>query len=254
VNNDLCGCNAVLILNTVVTSNQRDVRLAVLKVIDIKTFEKLKRASSDGLSLSIPGYGDLKGNEDFKSLSEYRNSVFQQESYNLSEQDSLTTIKQFVPDKAIAEWSRCKEICIPATRNGLHAIEEYSDEQIVFASFAWNPPPGAVQDGKVGNSSLIGGAAIEARVPAGQAFLPDQIIPANGQISRSFRREKDQPLRLSVNVNGYSVIFSVLPHVPYPDLILSGKKFDVIFDKLPNPVGTITNSTYEVWYEQAIHT
>jgi hypothetical protein len=210
---DSCGCNAVLIRDTVAYSKDEKTRYAFLRSIDSATFTELKKTRGGNATIPVGDFliGLSGSYEDFDTA---RNHYLENANYSDSQDTAETYLTANLSKEVVEAWKKCKLACF--SQNGISCWVEDADSDTVVVRFAWRPEPaapGVDQQGHVTSYTVDGGVAVNSADDE-KYKSKEQIFAVNGQDTIFYRRLPGKVFRLKIGVNGNTA--SVSEDFPKP--------------------------------------
>lgn len=133
-------CVAGLLPNVTISTSSQRLNMAVLKVIDEKTYRDLQRGGSGGLSIPLKALPvPIEANASYQEWDTKRREYFELNKFDLSYDESFLLVRREIPEVAYAAYKEC--LVRTSSAFGVHIIiDDYNDKE-VFVTLKWTPPP-----------------------------------------------------------------------------------------------------------------
>lgn len=142
-------CVAGLLPNVTISTSSQQLDMAVLKVIDEKTFQEFKRGGSASAKFPIKGV-PIEASGNYQEWDAKRREYLQVNRFDLSYDEAFLLVRREIPEVAYSVYKEC--LARGSNAPGIHIIiDDYSDKE-AFVTVRWTPPPN--ESGSLGPTTV----------------------------------------------------------------------------------------------------
>lgn len=182
-------CDAVLVPAVEASQSDRSFQLSYLRLVDQTEFER--RKSGAGISIPIPVVDQIaKAAASWSDFQERRRRHFEKEQFALSETESRSHLKSYLPDSVVSAWAKCK-----LGRAGVAIYARSATRDVFVLRLEWAPPPNV--DKVTATVSLSGGTI------NGASSASVELVGSGAQSWVVLRSAPSATIAI-VNVGGYT--------------------------------------------------
>lgn len=190
-------CVAGLLPNVTISTSSQQLDMAILKVIDEKTFRDFQRGGSGAAKFPIKAV-PIEANGNYQEWDRKRREYLEVNRFNLSYDEAFLLVRREIPEVAYAAYKDC--LVRGSNAPGIHIfIDDYTDKE-AFVTIKWTPPPDVT--GTLGPTTVT----VEASGTSPEmAKLPPVTLGAGHSRQLTFPLVQSEPLVVSASTaSGFS--------------------------------------------------